>query len=148
MRNTIATVVMLMLLAGCNAETRLTRNAGCLHTDSLATALVFSDFSVDSLETWDVSGTRLLISPRSSPWSVDYKNAEGEWGIVHQGGYGSYDPRSARLSLNIPHGPGLPDTVRFVGYFSCDSIWGQAESYAGLRGQRQVYRREVPSTVP
>ncbi len=106
--------------------------------------LVYSDFGVDTAYTGDISGVRMYIHRDSSGWSGDYQEAAGEWGSVHPGVEIDLNEATGSLSLNVPHGPDLPDTTRFQGTISCDSIWGTQTIYKAQGSHHIVYKREAP----
>ncbi len=142
-------LLLSLVLAGCT-EVQPGRAAdpertnACLSPDSLArrNPLVYADFSVDTLETWDISGTRLFLRRDSIGWTGEYQNAEGEWGSIDRGVRIDGNLADGTITLHIPHGPQLPDTTRFRGSFSCDSIWGVERVYSGQPERRATYIRE------
>ena len=118
----------------------------CLTPDSVSQdrlTLVFSDYTVDSLETGDISGVRLYLHRSVAGWTGEYQEAAGEWGAIHPGVNATIQELTGSAELRIPHGPDLPDTSLFHGSISCDSLWGTQLTYQGQGEHRAIYTREA-----
>ena len=100
------------------------------------TVLVYSDVETDST-TGDQSGVEISILRSVSPPRVTYREAAGELGASRVLARVKLGPGDS-LRFEIPN---RPDTARFVGRVSCDSLWGRWTPYPAITEDPKVFRR-------
>jgi hypothetical protein len=89
-------------------------------------------------ETGDQSGYVIALVSGPTGWSGSAQKAAGELEFPIRMAHVALDTATGSLSFIIPRGP---DSTRFEGTFSCDSIWGELRSYAAVPAKVVVMRR-------
>ena len=115
----------------------------CLLPDSAdrAISLVFSDVIVSSL-TGDASGFEIGLQLVDTAWSGWSREATGEVGPRSTLAELRVDDSQHAVQFAIPNGP---DSARFTGRISCDSLWGMFKPYRATSERYVAYQRVVRS---
>ena len=146
-RATVVAITILMTsIASCrprakdSAESRLaftsvpTASASRCNRD---TALVYTDVT-KSAETGDLSGFEIRLSARPEGWYGSAREAAGEFGPWIDLADVRVDSAQKSVDFAIPNGP---DSSRFRGAFSCDSLWGSFRAFRTTGWDAITFRR-------
>ena len=135
----IAAALVTVLSPGCHG-----RQSGEAPPASLVCAealpgstLRYSNVVSDS-ETGDRSGFIITVVPASGTWTGHAQEAAGEPGAAVALTEMLFEASGKRISFGIPNGP---DTSRFSGAISCDSIWGEFRAYRTTQPEPILLRR-------
>lgn len=117
----------------------------CARSDRAATpgaviTLVFSDVLV-SPETGDASGFEISLQASDAGWEGWFREATGEYGPRTPLAELAVDTTVLHVKFAIPNGP---DSSRFSGRLSCDSLWGRFRAYRTTPERSVTYLRVVP----
>lgn len=109
---------------------------GCARATG-ADTLIFSDVR-SAHQTGDLSGFQFALTLSGASWTGFSREATGELGAPQPLVELSVDVASGATAFAVPNGP---DSSRFSGTMSCDSLFGWFKAYRSTPGRWSVYRR-------
>lgn len=143
-------LISLIAIGACDRQARLPEDSQSSALDPLACwrsvsidSVVFSTVLRDPA-TLDLSGVELRFDPRR-PIAGQYREAAGEFGEWVPLADLEVDTQAATLMFTLP---GATDSSRFVGRWSCDSLWGEFRAYRNTAVEALVFRRTHPGVPP
>ena len=142
----VGITILITSIASCrprandSAESRLASTSVPTPSSSRCnsdTGLVYTDVTKPA-ETGDLSGFEIKLSAGPEGWSGSAREAAGEFGSWIDLADVRVDSALKSLDFAIPNGP---DSSRFRGAFSCDSLWGSLRAFRTTGWDSITFRR-------